>query len=321
MTVASNPDASLNSPARAGGELGLGIDAGGTQTRWALANDAGQIIADGFVGGITALQIATADGLLTLQDTLQALASAAAVHGSPARVRVGLTGFGGQSEVADELRRLMARPFGLLPQDIILSNDIELAYLDNFRPGEGYLVYSGTGSIAAYIEKNGSFHRAGGHGGVLDDAGGGFWIAREALRHIWRSEDERPGSWRQSTLALKVFEYIGGNDWSSSRAFIYNGTRGQVGMLALAVAAAADSDPVAFGILKEAGRELARLAVALCGRYGIKPIILAGRVQELHPIIAQSMRNSLPADYSLRQSSSQAHFAAARMASNYGMRK
>ncbi|MES2072338.1 MAG: BadF/BadG/BcrA/BcrD ATPase family protein [Pseudomonadota bacterium] len=302
----------------AGSGLGLGIDAGGTQTRWALANGGGQIIADGFVGGFSALQMGTPSGRLALQASFQELADAVMAFGRPDRVRAGMTGFGGLAETADELRDMLATPLKLSPQAIKLSNDIELAYLDNFCPGEGYLVYSGTGSIAAFIDADGSFHRAGGHGGVLDDAGGGFWIAREALRHIWRKEDEQPGSWRTSAMALKVFEYIGGHDWSSSRAFIYNGSRGQVGMLALAVAAAADADQVAYRILQEAGRELARLGAALCARYGIKPIILAGRVQELHPVIAHTMRASLPADYSLRQSSSQAHFAAARIASSLG---
>ena len=321
MTSASTLHPSISGLAKAGSKLGLGIDAGGTQTRWALANDAGQIIADGFVDGFTALRAGTLAGRLGLGEVLQELASAVSKYGTPVRVRAGLTGYGGQTETADELRKLLAQPWNLLPQDIMLSNDIELAYQDNFFPGEGYLVYSGTGSIAAFIDVDGNFHRAGGHGGMLDDAGGGFWIAREALRHIWRQEDEYPGNWHKSTMAQKVFEYIGGTDWSSSREFIYSGTRGQVGMLALAVAAAADTDKVAYGILKDAGRELARLAIALCGRYGIRPVVLAGRVQELHPVIAQTMRAALPADYSLRQSTSQPHFAAARIASDFGKQK
>jgi hypothetical protein len=69
---------------------------------------------------------------------------------------------------------------------ISMRNDVEIAYLDSFAPGEGYLVYAGTGSIAAWIDADGQFHRAGGRGVTLDDGGGGFWIAREAMRHIWR---------------------------------------------------------------------------------------------------------------------------------------
>ena len=39
--------------------FGLGIDAGGTETRWALAAPGGAILADGVVAGLSALQMAT----------------------------------------------------------------------------------------------------------------------------------------------------------------------------------------------------------------------------------------------------------------------
>ena len=45
-----------------------------------------------------------------------------------------------------------------------IVTDIEVAYLDVFRPGEGYLVYAGTGSIAAFIDEHDQFHRVGGRG-------------------------------------------------------------------------------------------------------------------------------------------------------------
>ena len=79
---------------------------------------------------------------------------------------------------------------------------------------------------------------------MLDDGGGGFWIAREALRHIWRNEDEAPR--RLATIAAwrsAVFDYVGGDDWAFSRQFIYGQERGAVGKLALAVAATADTRP------------------------------------------------------------------------------
>ena len=39
------------------GNPGLGIDAGGTQTRWALADAAGAIVAEGAVDGMSATQM------------------------------------------------------------------------------------------------------------------------------------------------------------------------------------------------------------------------------------------------------------------------
>lgn len=291
--------------------LGLGIDAGGTQTRWALAGPGGRIVAEGTTSGLSALQMGSSDGRDAVQATFASIAREVLPHGRPQAVRAGLTGFGGESE---PLQRWLGEALGLDPQALVFSNDIEIAYLASFRPGDGYLVYAGTGSIGAFIDAQGGFHRAGGRGVVLDDGGGGFWIAREALRHIWRIEDERPGAWESSPMAHAVFQHVGGSDWSFSRQFIYGRERGEVGKLAIAVAATAERDPAAAAILREAGQELARLAIALVKRFGPRPVALAGRAAELHPAIVDTMRASLPPDITLSQTGVRAHYAAARLA-------
>ena len=290
----------------------LGIDAGGTRTRWALAGADGVIVAEGEVAGLSALQMVSAQGRASVEATFAAMAQQVFVHAQPQRIRAGVTGFGGDD--GEALQQLLARVFGLPGEAVRLSSDIEIAYLDSFKPGQGYLVYAGTGSIGAYIDSAGQFHRAGGRGVYLDDGGGGYWIARAALRHIWRGEDEAPGSWRASPMAHAVFAQIGGDDWSLSRQFMYGQERGAVGKLALAVAATAASDPLAAAILAEAGRELARLARALCSRFGVRPVVLAGRAAGLHTSIYESMRTALPDAISLTHSGGHAHHAAARIA-------
>ncbi|MBV7538169.1 ATPase [Duganella sp. sic0402] len=292
-------------------DLGLGIDAGGTQTRWALADASGAIVAEGSVGGMSATQMNSAAGRDAVRGIFAMLASQVLAAGQPARACAGLTGFDGASTQATQL---LADVLKIAPTAISMRNDVEIAYLDSFAPGQGYLVYAGTGSIAAWIDADGQFHRAGGRGVTLDDGGGGFWIARQAMRHIWRLEDEQPGVWQQSAMARAVFAQIGGSDWSLSRQFIYGQERGAIGSLALAVASSADADPVARNILERAGAELARIALALVGRYGERPIILGGRAAQLHPLIAQSMRAALPAELSLTQRDTLAHHAAARLA-------
>ncbi|MFC0252330.1 N-acetylglucosamine kinase [Massilia consociata] len=296
-----------------GHDLGLGIDAGGTQTRWALAAAGGRIVAEGAVPGLSALQMGSSEGREVVQATFGAIARAVLAHGRPTRVRAGLTGFGGDGE---QLQRWLGELLGLAPGAVSFSSDIEIAYLASFAPGEGYLVYAGTGSIGAFIDAQGGFHRAGGRGVVLDDGGGGFWIAREALRHIWRLEDERPGAWESSPMAHAVFQHVGGADWSFSRQFIYGRERGEVGKLAIAVAATAERDPAAAAILREAGRELARLAQALTSRFGPRPVALAGRAAELHPAIVETMRAALPPGTTLSQTGMRAHYAAARLAAD-----
>jgi N-acetylglucosamine kinase-like BadF-type ATPase len=176
------------------------------------------------------------------------------------------------------------------------------------------MVYAGTGSVAAFIDGSGVLHRAGGRGNLIDDGGGGYWIAREALRHVWRTEDERPGSWRDSLMAQGLFACIGGTDWPHTRQFVYSGHRGDIGRLALAVAGAADRDSIATDILCAAGAELARLAGAMIARYGPRPIALSGRAATLHPLIFETMREALPAGTPLTLRPCRGHYAAARLA-------
>lgn len=291
--------------------IGLGIDAGGTQTRWALCTADGKLLAEGTVAGLSALQMATNDGRNAVHATFVELARQVLDVACPDTVRAGLTGFGGDGE---QLQGWLAGLLGVAPAAITLCNDIDIAYRASFAPGAGYLVYAGTGSIGAFIDAHGIFHRAGGRGVVLDDGGGGFWIAREALRHIWRIEDECPGRWESSPMAHAVFDYVGGSDWAYSRQFIYGQDRGSVGKLALAVAASAGQDPAAAAILDNAGRELARLANALIARFGPRPVAVSGRAAELHPSIVASMRASLPPGTILTHGTTRAHHAAARLA-------
>lgn len=294
---------------------GLGIDAGGTQTRWALAAADGQIVAEGAVAGLSVNQMQSEAGRDNVQGLLQQLAAqvlaCAPAYGRPQGVCAGLTGFDG---TAAQAAQWLAEALQLPLAAVQLRSDIEIAYLDSFALGEGYLVYAGTGSIAAWIDPQGTLHRAGGRGVLLDDGGGGYWIAREALRHIWRQEDEAPESWQQSALARAVFERIGGSDWAQSRQFVYGQERGALGELALAVAASAASDPAAQDILRRAGEELARIGLALVRRYGARNMVLSGRASTLHPLIAASMRAALPAGQVLLQKATQSHHAAARIA-------
>lgn len=299
----------------AGAPVALGLDAGGTQTRWAVVAQDGAVLAGGELQGFSALQVHDASGRQTVAQVLDQLARQVGSVAPPVRrVCAGVTGLGAPDEpAAGVLRGLLAQALGLDSSAIHVTSDIEVAYRDVFAPGAGYLVYAGTGSIAAYFDTAGTFHRAGGRGGVLDDAGGGYWIAREALRHIWRTEDERPGAWRESVMAQRVFEQLGGSDWPTTRRFVYGGERGAMGRLALAVAAAADADPLARQILHNAGTELARLGRALSTRFGPRPLALGGRAAQLHPLVAQSLRATLPEGTELRVVDCQGHIAAARM--------
>ena len=287
----------------------LGLDAGGTQTRWAVANGSGALVVQGQAAGLSGLQLLDAASTATLTNTLQAIADAT---GPVQGVVAGVTGL--DTAQVPQLCNLIASAWAIKPTQVQALSDIELTCRAAFAPGEGCVVYAGTGSIAAFIDAWGTLHRAGGRGAVIDDAGGGHWIAREALRQVWRAEDEAPGAWQQSPLARRLFDHIGGSDWALTRAWVYGASRGELGTLALAVAAAADEDPAALAILQAAGAELARLAHALLHRCGPRPLALAGRVFDLHPTITTHLRQALPAGTAVHRLTQTAHAAAAVLA-------
>ncbi len=302
--------------------LALGLDAGGTQTRWAVAGADGRIHAEGQVAGFSALQLAQGSGHRAGheagneagQAAVQALLAEVARHCGPVRsVVAGVTGF--DAAQSADLRTLLSSALGVPPATVRTLSDIELAFHAAFAPGEGIVVYAGTGSIAAHIDRNGTLQRAGGRGAVIDDAGGGHWIAREALRCVWRAEDETPGASQRSTLGRALAAGVGGNDWPAARQWVYGASRGELGLLARAVAQAAqDGDALALNILQAAGTELARLGHVLLRRLGPQPLELAGRVFDLHPSIEARLRETLPAHTPVTRSRAPAHHAAAHMA-------
>ena len=295
----------------------LGLDAGGTQTRWAVANAEGVVQRQGLVDGISALQLLGETGRIAVATVLGEVAVAA---GPVQAVVAGVTGF--DATQLPLLRDLLAKTFAVDASSVQAMSDIKLACHAAFRPGEGYVVYAGTGSIAAFIDGHGALHRAGGRGAVIDDAGGGHWIARQALRHIWRAEDEAPGAWQHSALARHLFKRMGGSDWQHTRQWVYGAeaSRGELGTLALTVAAAADEDPAALAILQAAGTELARLARALLQRHGARPLALAGRVFDLHPTIQAHLQQALPAGTAIQRLLQAAQVEAAQIAAKTAAR-
>ncbi len=283
--------------------LGLGLDVGGTSTRWALARADGCVVAEGQAAGFSGQQMASGSGRERVALALAEVAAQVAMHGpdhgpnhGPVRALwAGVTGHDEQS--GPGLGRLMARSFGLPVAGVTVGNDVEIAARLLFAPGTGHLVVAGTGSIGVHIDGHGLVHRVGGRGGLLGDEGSGYWIARQALARVWRAEDDQPGTGTSTPLAQHLFAAMFANDsgcaWDATRRFVHRSARGEFGRLALAVAQAADADPAALTLLQDAGRELARLANLLLARHGHKPVLLAGRAVLLHAAIGASFAAAL----------------------------
>jgi len=269
----------------------LGIDIGGTASRWAVVDEAGKTIARGSVGGATG-------HLFNPGERTRFATSLAAIRDSApydlmAGICIGVTGLGGAAQ--QEAQALIAQTFGVSPSAVMATDDVVLAFRAAFAPGTGHLVAAGTGSIGVHLTAAGELVRVGGRGVLVDDGGSGTWIALSAIDRLFRRIDETGGPADARHLAEKLAEAVGGEGWDPVRSFVYGNDRGRIGQLATPVAQAADlGDPLATAVLYDAIDELARLGRALIARVGRLPVAFTGRVIELSPMIRPGLQRALP---------------------------
>lgn len=292
--------------------VGLGIDAGGSSSRWLLLGEAGEL-GRGRLGPITGHLFAEPERSQVLA-RLDALVAAAVAVARPGAVVAGVTGLADGDAPARELAARLAAGLELPPERVVVRNDVPIAHAAAFPAGDGVLVYAGTGSVA-YAERDGEAVRAGGHGYLIDDAGGGYWVGRAGLRAVLRRADAR-GAPAEGPLAEELYRALGTSDWDGVRAHVYGGGRQAVAALAPAVgAAAARGDAEALAILEGAGRELARLARVVLERLGgPRPVALAGGAARLGAPLVDALRAALPEGAELRESRAEPVEAAAALA-------
>lgn len=294
----------------------LGIDMGGTGTRWVFCDAGGRELARGRAPGATG-HLFNPDARARFIAVIADIAgqSEAAVDG----VYAGVTGLGGKA--VDEASEILTKALGCSRETVWASDDMSLAYRAIFAPGEGHLISAGTGSVGLHISDGDEPIRVGGRGILIDDGGSGAWIALRALDHVFREIDLKGAEAELTPLAQSLFAAMGGSDWDSVRAYIYGGDRGQIGALAQAVAQAGQvGDKTALALLDAAGGELARLAKALLARGGHKPVAFIGGVLALDPAITERLQAELT-DIELVFPKVDAALSGARLAAeHYGAR-
>ena len=299
--------------------IALGIDAGASSSRWLLLDDDREV-ARGRGAPITGHVFTDAARAKTLEHVVD-LCRAVVAHRTPERVVAGITGLDRGGEAAGALAAAFAEGLGIGEECVIVMNDMDVAYRAVFVPGAGVLVYGGTGSIAYYVSADDapdgepSSLRVGGHGYLIDDAGGGFWIGRQALQWVVRERD-RLGEAPSATLAKALYTHAGSDDWGALREHVYGGGRQAVAAFAAVVGEAAQrGDPKAEAILMDAGTELARLALVAFERLGRRlPVRLAGGVVNLGEPLVAAFREALPVGLDVAAVTIEPVEAAARLA-------
>lgn len=211
------------------------------------------------------------NALLTPQLAERCLALAGS-HSPPlAGVGVGMPGLH-SGQAASALERVLA---ARLRCPVAVAGDAEVAHLGAFLGGPGVAIVAGTGSVA--IGRDGSrTARAGGHGFVLGDEGGAYWLGREGVRAALRTRDGLGGSERLA----QALEAASGGTLDRLVAAVHRAPsdRTLLSRLAPVVTSLANADREADRIVTEAARHLAALGTAVAQQLRAVPSAAVGGV-------------------------------------------
>lgn len=237
----------------------LGLDAGATRTRCALA-EGETILARASSGTIKILNAPVEEAEKNLDALLRDVTAESGISlDSIACTCVGLAGIS-VPRVADWVnKQLHARVSG----EILLASDGAIALDAAFSGGAGVMVVAGTGSNLVGRASNGTPVRVGGWGPAVADEGSGSWIGKRAVRAVFDALDRD-----EETLLLRKVQEAWALPGIGSLVDVANRIPGPEfsNLTPVVVECAQRGDPDAIRILEEAGYFLGTFAVLAAKR-------------------------------------------------------
>ncbi|MFF5338808.1 N-acetylglucosamine kinase [Streptomyces sp. NPDC013181] len=246
----------------------IGVDSGGSGLRLALGPaEAGAPVVTAECGGPVRTGPHGIDAAHLLEQLLPAVRRLLAGQGAGARVTAAAVGAAGMATLGEELRAVLPGALAdeLGVRRVALAADAVTAYAGAVGQRPGAVVAAGTGLIALGTDLT-EWRRADGWGHLLGDSGGGAWIGRAGLDAAMRAYDGRRGG---SPALLERLEAVFGAPAALPGLLYPRADRpALLASFAPEVAACADRDPVAEGILDAAAAHIAEAAAAVCPQPG-----------------------------------------------------
>lgn len=281
----------------------IGIDGGGTKTRFAAYNlIEKRMMATCVLGGTDYKQ----DGYdLVIERIQNGISTLLEACGSPELAAIGF-GMPGYSEnpIGDhEMEVRLKRCFGQIP--IFLFNDVYVAFEGAHYGKSGILVVAGTGSLAYGRDDEGTIERCGGWSEFFGDEGSGYWIGKKLLESFSKQSDGRRG---KTQLYQLVKNYFGLLPEESDfeillRKECNSGNRAATASLNYIVKQAADmGDTQALEILNQSAKEISELICALIRKLhfqGNIAVAFSGGLFNMEQYITKPVDNILKKNYNL----------------------
>lgn len=239
----------------------LGVDGGQSSTTAIVGDGNGRVV--GFSRGGPCNHVGAAEAREKFLRTVGGAVGEAAAQAGLARPDFDAACLGFSGGPAD--KDALVREF-LSAARLSVTHDALIALSGACAGEPGLIVIAGTGSIAFGRNSEDRVARAGGWGYVFGDEGGGFDIARQALRAALRAEE----GWGPPTALLPMLlETTGAANANQLMHLFYTPDypRSRVAAYSRLVDEAANNgDPVAAQLLDRAAHDLAGLAAAVRGQ-------------------------------------------------------
>ena len=238
----------------------LGVDGGQSSTTALIGDDAGRVIGMGRGGPCN--HVGAAEGrykfISAIGECIGEASGQAGLNSPTVRFRSACLGFsGGPADKEAILREILSA------DQMTVTHDGAIALSGATGGKPGIIVIAGTGSFAFGRNAADQTARAGGWGYVFGDEGGGFDLARQALRASLRMEE----GWGPPTiLRQKLLHETGAADANDLLHSFYTAdfTRPRIAALSKLVdEAAVAGDEVARDLLNRAADDLERLVAAV----------------------------------------------------------
>ena len=269
----------------------LGVDGGGTKTQIAVMNATREITCEGFAGPSNPLRVGVETAVTNIAKAINEACDRGGVsRGDIASATLGLAGVR-RADLKRSVRESFIKRLGIRKVEVV--TDAEFALYATTQGKPGLVVIAGTGSVCLGKNEHGEMAISGGWGPLAGDEGGGVGIAQQALHTIAKASD---GRGIPTMLSQRASEYFRASGPENLIVAIYSPQVDNsriAGFARLVVETAQDGDPIAIGILKDAGFELGLAACAVIEKLGLEnrkvPIGCVGSIFNAGALLTKPM--------------------------------
>ncbi len=265
----------------------LGIDGGGTKTKFRLCNEQGEILDELIKPASNPSHIGFEKTLEILKEGIDEICKN--YPANKISLFAGLSGFTSQNRESF-LEFFRSFPFAKVDAD----QDIAIISEAGLGDQNGIVAIMGTGSVVRYVS-NGEVSTIGGFGAFFDCGGSGFKFGSDAIKAVLRESD---GSGEKTILTEKLREFFKADTVSILSDIYRKGPTFIASVAPLVIEAAKQGDRVAMEITDTNCKEMAHLIDTAAKKVEGNdiPVIFAGGMcvqsDYLFPIIRGYIREN-----------------------------